>query len=191
MDAHVCPVWAGYLLASPVRKLVQNPKNILGPYVREGMTVLDIGSAMGFFSLPLARLVGPRGSVICVDLQQPMLARLQQRARKAGLLERIETRLCQRDSLGLADLRGAVDFALAFAVVHEVPDPSRLFRETYEALKPAGRLLLAEPKGRVSQSDFAATVSVAEHAGFSVIGTPRVRRSRAALLEKKTEPQPR
>ena len=49
MAEHVCPVWVGYLLASPVRKLFDNPEKVLAPYVKEGMTVLDVGSAMGFF----------------------------------------------------------------------------------------------------------------------------------------------
>ena len=66
-EEHVCPVWVGYLLASPVRKLIQNPKKLLSPYVEEGMTVLDAGCAMGFFSLPMARMVGPNGKVICGD----------------------------------------------------------------------------------------------------------------------------
>jgi 2-polyprenyl-3-methyl-5-hydroxy-6-metoxy-1,4-benzoquinol methylase len=58
MAQRVCPIWVGYLLASPVRKLYQNPKKILGAYVREGMKILDIGCAMGFFSLPLAEMTG-------------------------------------------------------------------------------------------------------------------------------------
>jgi len=41
---HVCPVWVGYLLASPLRKLLQNPDKILAPYVKPGMTVLDVGA---------------------------------------------------------------------------------------------------------------------------------------------------
>ena len=58
MSQHVCPFWVGYLLLSPVRKLITNPDRILEPYVRSGMTVMDAGTAMGFFSLPLAELVG-------------------------------------------------------------------------------------------------------------------------------------
>jgi 2-polyprenyl-3-methyl-5-hydroxy-6-metoxy-1,4-benzoquinol methylase len=54
MAEHVCPYWAGYFLANRLRKLLQNPYKILAPYVRPNMTVLDVGSAMGFFSLPLA-----------------------------------------------------------------------------------------------------------------------------------------
>ena len=93
MSERVCPVWVGYLLASPLRKFAHNPDKILSPYVKEGMTVLDIGSAMGFFSIPMAQMVGPEGKVICVDMQEKMLERLQKRAHKAGVADRIETRL--------------------------------------------------------------------------------------------------
>lgn len=184
MAERVCPVWIGYFLASPVRKLFENPQKILKPYVEEGMTVLDIGCAMGFFSLPLARMVGGRGKVVCVDLQAKMLESLEKRARRAGLSDRIETRICQQDSLGLGDVAEEVDFALAYAVVHEVPDASKFFSEAYGSIKPSGRLLLAEPKGHVSEEDFEITIAAAKQSGFSVVGDPEIRRSRTTLLEK-------
>jgi len=124
MAKRVCPYWVGYLLLNPLRRLVHNPDKILAPHVSSGMTVLDIGSAMGFFTLPLARLVGPHGKVISVDVQERMLNILQNRAQKAQLAERIVTRGCEPISLGLADFYGQIDFALAFAVVHEVLDVS-------------------------------------------------------------------
>lgn len=185
MAKKVCPVWVGYLLASPVRKLFQNPEKILSSYVEEGMKVLDIGCAMGFFSLPLARMVGSNGKVICVDVQEKMIRSLEKRARKAGWSSRIETRACHPDSLCVDDLKEEVDFALASAVVHEVPDASRFFSEAYETIKPTGRLLIIEPKGHVSKKAFDRTVSVAEQGGFKVIKNPRIRRSRSILLGKK------
>jgi len=184
MAEHICPVWVGYLLANPVRKLLQNPKKVLGPYVTEGMKVLDIGCAMGFFSLPLAKMVGDNGKVICVDIQEKMLRSLERRAQKAGLSARIETRVCHADSLGLEDLKQQIDFALASAVVHEVPDVSRFFSQICSALRPAGRLLVTEPKGHASQKAFQTTVSVAEETGFRVIDEPQIGRSRVVLLEK-------
>ena len=60
----VCPWWAGYILASPLRRLIQDPRSLLAPYVHPGMTVLEPGPGMGFFTLELARLVGPAGRVI-------------------------------------------------------------------------------------------------------------------------------
>jgi len=62
MAEKVYPVWVGYLLASPIRKLFQNLHKILGHYIEKGMKVLDVGCAMGFFSLPLAGMVGPMGN---------------------------------------------------------------------------------------------------------------------------------
>ncbi len=184
MAEHICPVWVGYLLASPLRKLLQNPKKILSLYVEEGMKALDIGCAMGFFSLPLAQMVGSNGKVVCVDVQAKMIEALEKRAKKAGLSNEIETRLCHHNSLGLDDLKEEIDFAFAFAVIHEVADASGFFSEIYETIKPTGRLLIAEPKGHVSKKDFEITISAAAQNGFKVIDSPQIARSRVVLLEK-------
>jgi len=183
MAERMCPFWVGYLLASPVRKLFQNPEKILSPHIRNGMKVLDIGCAMGFFSLPLARMVGPNGKVVCADVQEKMLRTLEKRAQKAGVSDRIETHLCHQDSFGLNDLAGEIDFALAFALVHEVPDPSAFFSEVHKTLRLEGRLLVAEPKGHVSEKDFETTVSVAEQNGFKVVDRPRIVHSHAVLFK--------
>jgi SAM-dependent methyltransferase len=182
MERHVCPWWIGYLLLSPVRRWGQSPATLLGPYVGSGMTVLDVGCAMGFFTLDLARLVGEKGRVIAVDLQPRMIRTLERRARRAGLDGRIETRVCEEDSLAIEDLRGAVDFALAFAVAHEVPDARRFMEQLGAAINPNGRLLVAEPAGHVNAADFEKTIEAAVGAGFEVVERPTIRRSRAALL---------
>ena len=186
IEHHVCPVWVGYLLASPVRKLLQNPKKILKPYVNEAVTVADIGCAMGFFSLPLAKMVGESGKVICVDIQEKMIRKLEKRARKAGLSERIQTIINNDKSFGLNEFEEKIDFALAIGVVHEVPDSARFFSEIHDAMKPAGRLLVAEPKGRVSETEFERTVSIAKKGGFTVTDRPQIKRGRAVLLQKKS-----
>jgi 2-polyprenyl-3-methyl-5-hydroxy-6-metoxy-1,4-benzoquinol methylase len=184
MAERVCPWWAGYLLASPIRRWFENPEDVIAPHLESGATALDVGCAMGFFSLPLAELVGPGGRVICVDLQERMIQSLRKRAARAGVADRIETRVCSSSSLGLRDWRGKVDFALAYAVVHEVPDAARLLAEIGEALAPGGRLLIAEPKGHVSEAALVKTIALAEEAGLSIIDRPAVKRSRTALLEK-------
>ena len=184
MAGRVCPIWVGYLLASPVRKLFQNPDKILGPYVKKGMKALDIGCAMGFFSLPLAQMVSSNGKVICVDVQEKMFESLEKRAHKAGLADRIETRACKQDSLGLDDITEEIDFALASAVVHEISNVSGFFSEAYKAIKPAGKFLVFEPKGHVSEKDFKATVSAAGQNGFQIIENPKIGRAHAVLLVK-------
>jgi len=185
---HVCPVWVGYLLASPIRALFQNPRKILAPYVKSGMQILDIGSAMGFFSLELARQASPEGRVVCIDIQQKMLDGLIRRANRAGLDPLIEARLCGPDSLGVSDLSGRIDFVLAFAVVHEMPDRNRFFSEIAGVLKPGATLLIAEPKGRVADSEFLHTVSIAEACNLPRIDAPKIFRSHTAVLRKSALP---
>lgn len=180
----VCPWWVGYLLASPLRRLFHQPTKLLAPHVRQGMTVLEPGPGMGFFTLDLARLVGSSGRVIAVDVQPRMLDGLRRRAAKAGVLDRLDIRLAAPDSLGLADLAGQVDFTLAFAVVHELPAAAPFFREVAQAAKPGARLLLIEPAGHVTTSAFDAELKAARDAGFTPVGSPFVRRSHTALLER-------
>jgi len=184
MAKHVCPVWIGYLLASPIRKLFQNPDKILIPYITEGMTVLDVGCAMGFFSLPAAKMVGQNGKVICVDIQKEMIKALEKRASKAGLTNRLETRLCNENSLGLNDMTEKIDLAFAIAVVHEVLEPSAFFSEIYKTLKLKHKFLVVEPKGHVSVEDFEKTISIAKENGFIVIDKPKPRSGRVVVLEK-------
>ena len=178
----VCPWWMGYFLASPLRKLWQNPHAILAPFVSEGMVVLEPGPGMGFFTLELARLVGPSGRVVAVDLQPRMLSVLRRRARRRRLQDRVETRLASEDGMRLADLAGRVDFALAFAMVHEVPDAGRFFGEVAAAVKPGGRLLFAEPADHVKEPQFAASLELAASSGFRLERRTAIRSSVAALL---------
>jgi ubiquinone/menaquinone biosynthesis C-methylase UbiE len=185
MAEHFCPWWLGYFLASPIRKLwSDDPVKLIGPYIHQGMTVLEPGPGMGFFTLPLARMVGPSGHVVAVDIQPKMLSSLKQRALKAGLSSRIEARLAQSDSMGLADLKGSADFALAFAVVHEMPSPDAFFSEAAAALKPGATLFFAEPAGHVSPETFQTELEAAQKAGLMEVDRPPVRRSHAAVLRK-------
>lgn len=180
----VCPWWVGYLLLSPLRRLGQNPARILAPHVRHGMTVLEVGPAMGYFSLPLARMVGPEGRVVCVDVQRRMLDRLERRARRAGLADRIETVHAAEDSLRIGAWDGRVDFTLAFAVVHEVPDQDRLMAEIHRAMKPGAAMLLGEPRGHVAGEDFDASVRIAGAEGFAIESPVAIARSRSVVLRR-------
>jgi ubiquinone/menaquinone biosynthesis C-methylase UbiE len=183
MAPFVCPWWLGYLLVNPLRRMIQDPGAILAPFVREGMTVLEPGPGMGFFTLEAARRVGPRGRVVAVDLQPRMLEALRKRAARAGLAERIEARQARADALGVSDLAGKVDVVLALWMVHEVPDAGRLFAELRSTLAPGGRVLVIEPRGHVSEPEFEASLAAAERAGLRRSPGPKVWRSLGAVLE--------
>ncbi len=178
----VCPWWLGYLLACPWRRLLQDPHKIVASHVHEGMTVLEPGPGMGFFTLVLARLVGRSGRVVAVDIQPQMLDRLRRRAEEAGLLERLDVRLAQPQSMGLDDLIRRVDFVLAFAVVHEMPDGDSFFQQCAASLRAEGTLLLAEPSMHVNAQLFEEELEAAFRAGLVVADRPVVPGSRAALL---------
>jgi ubiquinone/menaquinone biosynthesis C-methylase UbiE len=181
---HVCPVWIGYFLAHPIRKLFHNPMRILASHIKPGMTVLDVGCAMGFFTIPAAEMVGKSGRVIAVDLQPKMLEKLKKRAAKAKVADRIETRACQADSVGLLDLESQVDVVLAIAMVHETPNPENLIAELSRCLKPEGRLLVAEPRGHVSDAAFGDTLGWAADAGLTTLSRPKIGKTHSAWLTK-------
>jgi SAM-dependent methyltransferase len=186
MGKRVCPWWLGYILASPIRRLLQDPAATVRPFVKPGMTVLEPGPGMGFFTLELARQVGPNGRVIAVDVQARMIAGLKRRLAKAGLANRVDTRIAPPDSLGLADLRGKVDFTFAMAVVHETPGAEWFFKQVTEAMKPGATLLLAEPAGHVKEPEFTAELKAAADAGLVPADRPTLRRLQTVLLRKAT-----
>ena len=76
----------GYMLMNPLRRLIQNPNEILKKYLGQNMKVMDIGCGMVFFSLSAARLVGELGKVVCVDMQEKMIEGLVRRAEREGLV---------------------------------------------------------------------------------------------------------
>ena len=181
---HRCPGWAAPFMASPLRRLFENPEKLLRPWVEPGMTILDVGCATGFFSLPLARMTGEKGRVLCVDVEPRMVKGLVRRATKAGLVDRIEPILCGEDDLGLSGHAGTVDLAVAIHTLHELPDIEGGLRQIAAVLKPGGRLLMIEPRGHVSDATWDHEIETARHLGFAVGQPLDLRRRHAALLEK-------
>lgn len=179
--AHVCPWWHAYFFDNWFRRILYQPEKLFGPYVREGMIVADIGCGMGFNAIALARMVGEGGRVIAVDVQDKMLDVLRKRAAKAGLAERIDTRPTQPDSIGIDT---EVGFAVAFWMVHEVPDAALFMEQIRSCLAPGGSLLVVEPRSHVTVEEFQATLALADGVGLSVHAEPRLPFSRAAVLHR-------
>ena len=154
------------------------------PYIRQGMTVLEPGPGMGFFTLELARLVGATGRVVAIDVQKEMIDRLRRRVERSGLTEHVELRLADTKGMHIEDLALKVNFIFAFAMAHEVPDKSRFFNELFAASALNCRLLISEPAWHVGEVDFGHTIDVAQGAGFSLESRPIIKSNRSALLTK-------
>ncbi len=178
--ARVCPWQHAWSLDNWARKLLQNPDKIVGKYLEKGQTVLDLGCGPGMFSLAMARMVGEGGKVISVDIQEEMLQFLRQKSEDAGLDSRIVLQKSMPDKIGINE---KADFALAFYMVHEVPDKDGFLAEVASLLKPQGRFLIVEPKYHVSKSSFEETLEMAKSAGLEVICRPAIFFSRSALLQ--------
>ena len=148
------------------------------------MTVLDIGFGGGYFSLGMARMVGPDGRVVCVETEHDEIESLKLQAVDSGLAERIDPRICSDSSLAVDDLTDQIEFALAFFVVHHAADIPALMAGTQKALKQGGKFLIVEPSHHASAGYCEAVESAAQQAGLSVLGHPKIIRTWAVLLTK-------
>ncbi len=179
IDEKVCPWWIAWTFDNPLRKWLHDPELILGGLVRDGMTVADIGCGMGYFSVAMAKMVGPGGKVLAVDVQEMMLTLCRKRAYRAGVSDRVRTILAAPED---TRVDASVDFILAFWVVHEVKDVPRFFGQIAKVLKAGGTMLYTEPRLHVSQRRLEEILGHARHAGFSVNPGPAVGLSRSVLL---------
>lgn len=180
---HICPWWLAYTFDNPLRRYLHDPQKIFSPYVRAGMTAVDIGCGMGYFSIGLARIVGDEGTVISIDLQQEMLDTTRRRAEKAKVAQRILQIKGKQGDIGINEAVQA-DFVLAFWMVHEVEDTQRFFEQVRMVLQPEGVFLIVEPKVHVTGGRFNAMLDIAREAGFIITDAPPVSWSRAVLLRK-------
>jgi ubiquinone/menaquinone biosynthesis C-methylase UbiE len=175
----VCPWWLCFTFDNPIRKIIHDPIEILSPYVHKGDKAIDIGPGMGYFTIPLAQLVGSTGRVTAIDIQPKMLSALMARANKKGVAEIIKTHLASPDSIGFYE---KADFILAFWMAHEVPDQQRFLSEIHNLMKPEGLFLLVEPVIHVSKKNFARAIETAKELGFVIKESPEIRMSQSALF---------
>jgi len=181
MSPHVCPHTISFFLDNWFRKLIQNPKRIVGPYIKAGDTAIDIGCGPGFFSIEMAKMVGLQGKVIAVDLQEKMIAHVKRKAAKHGVNNRMDFHQCAADRIGL---QRKADFILAYYMVHETPSIENFFKEVSGMLKAEGQILVVEPRFHVNKAMFAETLDEAEKAGLNVVDFPKNKGGRSVLFGK-------
>jgi len=177
----ICPVERAGSLDNKFRRLFQDPKKILRPYVNKGMTVLDLGCGPGFFSVDMAHMVGKHGRIIASDLQDGMLQKLRDKVEGTELEERIILHKSEEDKIGIAE---RVDFILAFYMVHEISNKDIFFQEIESILKTNGLILIVEPPFHVSGKAFNQTKEKAQAAGLIADESPSVLFSKAMTMKK-------
>ncbi len=176
---HICPHKFAFMLDNWFRKLLQNPKKILGEYINKGNTVMDVGCGPGFFSIDMAKMVGETGKVIAVDLQPQMLEKVKRKATRKGVVDRMTFHQCGSTGIGLDQ---KVDFILAFYVIHETPNSKEFLAELKQMLNQGGKLLVVEPKMHVTQEKFDIMLKHAREAGLQVAGFPTGKGGRSVLF---------
>lgn len=179
-ENNVCSHKHSFALDNILRKILQNPKKITGPYLQEGYTAIDLGCGPGFFTTAMAEMVGPSGKVLAVDLQHEMLDELAAKVFDSKLAKTVDLHKCEPDVLNLPDIEA--DFILAYYMVHEVPSPVKLFSEIKKNLKDEGKVLIVEPYFHVSKAKFTELSQTVEKVGFKIVEQPKGKGGRSLLL---------
>lgn len=177
----VCSHSHSFFLDNFIRKIVQNPKKIIGEYIKDGDTVMDIGCGSGFFSIEMAKMVGNSGRVYAIDLQKQMLEKLEKKLFKQNLTKQFILHNCPQEKIGLKGKIKA-DFILAYYMVHETPDPIKFLKEIKSMLKKGGKFLLVEPLFHVSKKHFQKLTQDVMDIGFKILDSPSKKGGRSLLL---------
>lgn len=162
-----CPFSARWVLHLPPRGLVHPVRRTLREsHVRPGAIVLELGPGTGYFSLEAARIVGPEGRLVCIDLQPQMAMALRRRLSSSDV-RNADVVIGEASALPLADQ--SVDCAFLVTVLGEIPERPRALRELRRVLAPGGVLSVTETLPDPDYQFMGSVRDLARAAGFQVI----------------------
>ncbi|MEM7157634.1 MAG: methyltransferase [Myxococcota bacterium] len=154
----------------------RQPEILAALAVKPGQVVADVGAGTGLYTLPLAKAVGPEGTVYAVDVQSYFLDHIAKKAKDAGH-EHVKLVRAKQDSSGLPE--AAVDLVLMVDAYHHIEHPAAYLASLHASLRPGGRLVIVDYRRgsgdswrhehiRASPEEFRAEI---ESAGFELRST--------------------
>jgi SAM-dependent methyltransferase len=160
-----CPASLAWLVNNPVRRRYMHlVLDRIG--IRPGERVLELGPGPGAFTVDAAHRIGPEGRLIAVDLQPEMIARVEERVRRAGLTN-VETYVASAYALPLEN--ASIDRAFLITVLPEIPDPLRALVEMRRVLRHGGVLSVTEEFFDPHYLFEAETIRLSEAAGYEFV----------------------
>ena len=174
-----CPWWFCFTFDNFTRPWYQDPYKVLSGLIIPGYKVLDVGPGRGYFTLPLASMVGEEGIVYALDIQKKMLEILKSKTEKKGHSNVIAhlydgNKFCLNESF---------DFVNIFWMFHEIRNKENFLNELKAVCKPGCKILFVEPYVHVAKKAFNKSLQLFTNNGFKVLEIIKINFSRACLLE--------
>ena len=176
---NICPVEKAGMLDSSFRRIIQNPRKIIKPFVKEGMIVMDLGCGPGYFTVEMAKIIQNTGKVFAIDAQAEMLELAAAKIKGTQYQDTVQLHKAETETLNFS---GKVDFIFAFYVVHEI-NRDNLFSELKSILKPDGKILIVEPNFHISKKMYNEMLHTLKKEGFEILSKPRMFFSKAVLVK--------
>jgi ubiquinone/menaquinone biosynthesis C-methylase UbiE len=139
------PAFVGQFLDSDLRRRLQPPGQIVERSgIFPGMNVLEIGCGSGAFTLFVAQIVGPKGTVDAVDIQPGMLAQMRAKLQAPAYQHVRNIQMHEANAYALPFEDNSFDVVYLITVLQEIPNPHRALVEARRVVRPGGRIAVSE-----------------------------------------------